>query len=239
MDDGMRERLLVEMATQMRSRHYGKYRGVVTDVDDPSAIGRVKGHVPEVFGKDVVSPWATPCAPYTGGGVGLFAIPPVGAGVWFEFEAGDPARPIWSGGWWGTQDVPADQNGSTAKPPLKILRSEKGLLVALDDDANTLTLSDGNGANLLTISVGDGQILVQAASKVIVEAPLIELTDGAAHPLAFGDSLLQYLNQLVGVFNAHMHVGETVLGIPVTPMVSAMPFPPATPALLSQRVTTG
>ena len=113
------------------------------------------------------------------------------------------------------------------------------MLVALDDDAKTLTLSDANGSNLLTISVNDGQIRVQATSKVIVEAPLIELTEGAAHPLAFGDSLLQYLNQLVSIFNTHMHVGETVIGIPVTPIVPATPFPPATPTLLSTRVTTG
>ena len=233
------ERLVVELATQARTRHYGKYRGIVTDNADPSAIGRIKAQVPDVFGDTAATPWATPCAPYAGPGVGLHTIPPVGAGVWIEFEAGDPSRPIWSGGWWGTSDVPADQNGTAAKPPLKILRSEKGLMVALDDDANTLTLSDANGSNLLTISINDGRIKLLATAKVIVEAPLIELTDGASHPMAFGDQLLQYLNQLVAIFNAHMHVGQTVLGIPVTPIVPVTPFPPATPALLSQRVTTG
>jgi hypothetical protein len=233
------EKLVVDLAAQTRSRHYGKYRGIVTDNTDPSAIGRIKAQVPEVFGEVITTPWATPCAPYTGAGLGLHAIPPVGAGVWIEFEAGDPSRPIWSGGWWGTSDVPADQKGNSAKPSLKILRSEQGLMVALDDDANTLTLSDSGGSNLLTISVNDGQIRVQATNKVIVEAPLIELTDGASHPLAFGDSLLTYLNQLVSVFNTHMHPGETVLGIPVTPIIPAMPFPPATPSLLSTRVTTG
>lgn len=239
MESASLERLVVEMANQLRTRHWGKYRGVVTDNADPSGIGCIKARVPDVFGDTAVTPWATPCAPYTGAGVGLHAIPPVGAGVWIEFEAGDPSRPIWVGGWWGTSDVPADHNGSAAKPPLKILRSEQGLMVALDDDAHTLTLSDANGSNLLTISVNDGQIRLLATAKVIVEAPLIELTDGASHPLAFGDSLLQYLNQLVSIFNTHMHVGETVLGIPVTPIVPATPFPPATPTLLSTRVTTG
>ena len=238
MESGTLEKLVVELATQSRTRHFGKYRGLVTDNEDPSAIGRIKAQVPEVFG-ELSTPWATPCSPYAGPGVGFHAIPPVGAGVWIEFEAGDPSRPIWTGGWWGTSDVPADEKGTSAKPPLKILRSEKGLMVALDDDANTLTLSDGNGSNLMTISVNDGQIKLLAATKVIVEAPLIELTEGATHPVAFGDSLLQYLNQLVSIFNAHMHVGETVIGIPVTPIVPVTPFPPATPALLSTRVTTG
>ena len=239
MEDTTLGKLVVDLAAHARSRYYGKYRGIVTDNADPSSIGRLKARVPEVFGQDVATPWATPCAPYTGAGVGLHTIPPVGAGVWIEFEAGDPSRPVWSGGWWGTSDIPNDQNGAAARPALKILRSEQGLLVALDDDANTLTLADGNGSNLLTISVSDGQIRVQAATKVILEAPRIELTDGATHPLAFGDSLLSYLNQLVSLFNAHMHPGETVLGIPVTPIIPATPFPPATPDLLSTRVTTG
>jgi hypothetical protein len=166
-------------------------------------------------------------------------IPPVGAGVWIEFEAGDPSRPIWCGGWWGTSDVPADQTGSTATPSLKLLRSEQGLLIALDDSANTLTLSDPNGSNLLTISVNDGNLKLLAATKVVIEAPLIELTEGATHPLAFGDDLLQYLNQLVNMFNAHTHPGETAMGVPVSPAPPVPPFPPATPALLSTRVTTG
>lgn len=233
------EELVVELASRQRSRYYGKYRGLVTDNSDPSAIGRIKAQVPDVFGADVVTPWATPCAPYAGPGLGQFMIPPVGAGVWIEFEAGDPSRPIWCGGWWGTSDVPADQTGSTATPSLKLLRSEQGLLIALDDSANTLTLSDPNGSNLLTISVNDGNLKLLAATKVVIEAPQIELTEGATHPLAFGDDLLQYLNQLVNMFNAHTHPGETAMGVPVSPAPPVPPFPPATPALLSTRVTTG
>ena len=73
----------------------------------------------------------------------------------------------------------------------------------------------------------------------MVEAPQIELVEGARHPLVFGDDLLQYLNQLVHIFSTHTHIGETVLGIPVTPMIPTPPFPPATPALLSVHVKTG
>lgn len=238
MESGTLERLVVELAAQARDRHYGKYRGVVDDVDDPEQIGRIKARVPEVLG-DVVSPWALPCSPYTGDGVGLHAIPPVGAGVWIEFEAGDPARPIWTGGWWGRNEPPRNEQGTAATPPLKMLRSEQGLMLVMDDDANTITLSDQDGNNLVVVKSLDGQIRIEAASKVVVEAPFIELVDSAAHPLVFGDDLLQYLNQLVSMFNTHTHVGETVLGIPVTPMIPTPPFPPATPALLSTRVKTG
>jgi hypothetical protein len=109
----------------------------------------------------------------------------------------------------------------------------------MDDDNKTIALSDDSGANFLKIKVNEGQITVQATTKVVVEAPQIELVEGAPHPLVFGDDLLQYLNNLVSLFNAHMHPGETVLGIPVTPMTPVPIFTPATPALLSVKVKTG
>jgi uncharacterized protein involved in type VI secretion and phage assembly len=228
MDGSVMERVVVELASEARERFYGKYRGTVVDVEDPETLGRIKIRVPEVYGS-VVSPWALPCAPYAGPGLGFYAIPPVGAGVWVEFEAGDPSRPIWTGGWWGRNDPPQDQAGSAASPPLKVWRSEKGLLLALDDDGSTATLSDGNGNNLVTIKANDGEVRVQATAKVVI----------ATHPLVFGDSLLSYLNNLVSVFSSHTHPFETCLGIPVTPAPPAPPFPPATPDLLSVKVRTG
>jgi uncharacterized protein involved in type VI secretion and phage assembly len=238
MDSSLTERLIVELAAEARERFYGKYRAIVVDVDDPESLGRIRAQVPEVLGA-LDSPWALPCAPYAGPGVGAYLVPPVGAGVWIEFEAGDPARPIWTGAWWGRGELPKNEKGGNTAPPLKIIRSEQGLMLALDDDGNTATLSDQDGSNLVTIKVSEGQVRVQATAKVIVEAPQIELVDGARHPLVFGDDLLNYLNQLVNIFSTHTHVGETVVGIPVTPMIPTPPFPPATPALLSMKVKTG
>lgn len=226
-------------AAPSRTRFYGKHRGMVADNTDPLMIGRIRANVPSVLG-DVVSGWALPCLPYTGDGTGFHVIPPVGAGVWIEFEAGDPDYPIWTGGWWGTGQPPAEETGKPGRPPLKVLRSEQGLIVALDDDDQTIAVSDGNGRNLLEIRVLQGQVRVQAAGKAIVEAPLIDLVENAPHPVVFGDSLLQYLNQLVALFNAHMHVGEMAAGvIPVTPAPPATPYPPADPSLLSTRVKSG
>lgn len=238
MDSSQIERLVVQIAERERDRFYGKYRGIVTDVDDPEGMARLRAQVPAVLG-ELDSPWALPCTPYAGDGVGFHAVPPVGSGVWIEFEAGDTSRPIWSGGWWARNEPPKDEKGTAAKPPLKILRSEKGLMLSLDDDGHSATLSDANGSNFVTIRVDEGLIRVESTTKVIVEAPQIELVDGAQHPLVFGDNLLQYLNQLVTTFSTHIHPGETCMGIPVTPMIPVQPFPPATPSLLSVRVKTG
>jgi uncharacterized protein involved in type VI secretion and phage assembly len=220
-------------------RQLGKFRGTVTDNNDPNNQGRIQARVPAVL-QDVDSGWALPAVPYAGPGVGTWAIPPVGGGVWIEFEGGDVAYPIWSGCWWAGDQRPQDQNGTKAVPSLKVLRSEDGLTVALDDDAHTISISDTNGSNYLEITVDQGTVKIEASAKVVIDAPIIQLVENSTHPLVFGDQLLTYLNQLVTLFNTHIHPGGLALGaLPVTPMLPAVPFPPADPSLLSLKVTTG
>jgi uncharacterized protein involved in type VI secretion and phage assembly len=231
------ERLVVEIAEQQRSSFYGKYRGVVSDIDDPDAMGRIKATVPEVLA-DVESPWALPCAPYAGPGMGAYNVPPVGAGVWIEFEAGDPARPIWAGCWWGKDQLPKDENGSEATPAIKIVRTESGMMVSINDDKQELSVSDENGDNILKIEVNSGKITVKGAIKAVVEAPAIELVENATHPVVFGDELMTYLNQVVNMYQAHTHPGQTAI-IPVSPAPPAPPLPTPTPMLLSNKVKAG
>lgn len=218
--------------------HYGKYRGVVTQNDDPKDMGRLRARVPEVLG-DVPTGWALPCVPYGGDGLGSYLVPPVGSGVWVEFEAGLVSRPIWTGCWWAESRLPKDETGALAKPAVKVLRTDNGLLLRFDDGGKTLALGDGDGRNLVTIEVNAGLVKVLAATKAVVEAPQIELVDGASHPVPFGDNLLQYLNQLVSMFNSHLHPGQMAGPIPVTPAPPVPPFPPATISLLSTRVKAG
>jgi uncharacterized protein involved in type VI secretion and phage assembly len=181
-----------------------------------------------------------PCAPYAGDGQGQYTIPPVDAGVWIEFEAGDPSRPIWSGAWWGRGQAPENNAGSAAAPSLKIIRSEQGLMVSMDDQGQTIDVSDERGNNLLKIEVQRGQVLLKGATKVVVEAPQIELVENARHPVVFGDELMSYLSQLVAMLQTHTHPGEMAAGIfPVTPMVPVPAFPAPTPSLISMKVKSG
>jgi uncharacterized protein involved in type VI secretion and phage assembly len=232
--DGNTARLL----GQQTSRHYGKYRGLVTDNQDPKNLGRIKAKVPEVL-VDVETGWALPCLPYAGNGSGQYTVPAPGAGVWIEFEAGVIWRPLWSGCWWGESQLPRDDEGTSATPEMKILRSEQGLLVSLNDSDRTISISDADGKNFVRIEVEDGKITIEADSKVVVEAPQIELVEGATHPLAFGDDLLSYLNQLVTMFNTHVHPGQSNVAGPVTPTPPIPSFPSATPSLISTKVKTG
>lgn len=86
-------------------QYYGKYRGTVLQNVDPEQRGRLMLSVPDVLGP-IPSSWAEPCVPLagpTGPPMGVYLVPPIGAGVWVEFEHGDPDYPIWVGCRWGSQ----------------------------------------------------------------------------------------------------------------------------------------
>jgi uncharacterized protein involved in type VI secretion and phage assembly len=220
------------------TRHYGKYRGTVSDNQDPRNQGRLRAKVPEILG-DVESGWALPCSPYVGDQTGIYVVPPVGTGVWIEFEAGEVSRPIWAGCWWPSNKLPTDEAGTAATPDVKIVRSEKGLLLALHDDSEVIALSDSNGSNILKLEIQNGLVSLKATSKVVIDAPQIELIENASHSGVFGDSLMNYLNQLVSTFNAHMHPGEVAGPYPVTPMTPAAPLNAPTQDMLSNKVKLG
>jgi len=157
--------------------------------------------------------------------------------VWIEFEAGDTSRPIWVGGWWATAEVPMQPMGVPTLPTTKILRSDFGLIVALNDTAQTITISDAAGLNQVVVNALTGTVTLKGALRVTLEAPLIqEGSQAAAHPAVLGDQLLAYLGQLVTLFNTHMHPGQMAGPVPVTPAPPVAPFTPPSPNLVSLKV---
>jgi hypothetical protein len=220
-------------------RWYGKYRGRVTRNNDPRNLGRLRAVVPDVLGK-VETGWAMPSVPFSGPEAGTFLVPPVGARVWIEWEAGNVAKPIWSGCWWPAGKLPKVE-GDPVKPAVKLLRSEQRLQVALDDATQTLRLGDADGKNLLEIAVKDGQVTIKAAKKVVIDCPAIELVNGASHTAVHGDSLLNFLNGMVTAYKSHLHPGQSTGpgGGPVTPAPPQPPMQQATKSLLSDKVKAG
>ncbi len=234
----MNDNTLEQLVEMVRSRYYGKYRGTVIDNDDQNKKGRVKVSVPAVLGD--LNTWAMPCVPYTGSNAGHYFVPEVGAGIWVEFEAGDPSYPIWTGGFWADSDAPKNERSADPDPAVKVLRSKEGLIVSMDDSGKVISISDSSADNIITIEATAGIIKIKGKVKCVVEAPAIELVEGAAHPLVFGDDLLTYLNQLCAVYQSHTHPGELAAGVlPVTPAPPVPPFPTPSPSLLSLKVKTG
>ena len=157
------------------TRYYGKYRGTVMNNVDPEQRGRLVAQVPDVLGL-VPSSWAMPCVPMAGKSQGTFMVPQMGAGVWIEFEQGDPDYPIWVGGFWGSvaevpvmalvpPAIPIGQNiafqttgqstllvSDAAPTPVTggiVLKSPGGAMVVVNDSG--IYLSNGKGATLTLI----------------------------------------------------------------------------------------
>jgi uncharacterized protein involved in type VI secretion and phage assembly len=135
---------------------YGKFRGIVTDNEDPSKLGRVRAKVQDIFGENE-SGWAMPAVPYAGKNVGMFFIPPKDAFVWIEFEHGDPEYPIWTGCFWAQGEVPA----SPAVPDTKMLKT----------DIATITINDSASSGSITIETNKGM-------KIVMDTSSIEITNG-------------------------------------------------------------
>lgn len=167
-----------------RNRFYGKYRGTVINNIDPLKMGRLMAQVPDVLGSSP-STWAMPCLPIAGKQMGMFVLPQIGAGVWVEFEQGDPDYPIWVGCWWGSAaEVPALAQAAppgvdnfvvqtTGQNTLMIsdvpgptggflLKSTTGALIAINQTG--ITISNGQGATIMmtgpTVTINQGALVI-------------------------------------------------------------------------------
>jgi uncharacterized protein involved in type VI secretion and phage assembly len=166
---GTDDRALEDLLERLRTRFYGKYRGIVSDVD--ASTMRIKAIVPSVLGETTTG-WCMPCVPYAGSSVGFAFLPETGSGVWIEFEGGDVSYPIWTGGYWREGEVPTD-----AAAQVKVIITTKHKL-ELDDANGKITLSDPNG-NTVTLD-GSGITLASGQSiSVVVSSSSVSVNNGA------------------------------------------------------------
>jgi len=169
-------------------KYYGKYRGTVINNIDPEQRGRIQAIVPAVSNV-VPTSWAMPCLPIAGKEQGIFALPQIGAGVWIEFEEGDPDKPIWVGGFWGLvaevpklalapPPIPPGQNivvqttlqnmlllSDAAPTPATggiILKSPTGAMIVVNDSG--IYISNGKGAMITmvgpTVTINNGALTI-------------------------------------------------------------------------------
>jgi uncharacterized protein involved in type VI secretion and phage assembly len=139
------------------TRYYGKYRGIVVNNVDPMSMGRLQAQVPDVLG-ETPSSWAMPCLPLGGIQTGLFTFPPVGAGVWMEFEQGDTDHPIWTGCWWGSAaELPALALATPPPLPRIVLQTQLQNAIVVSDapgPAGGIMLKTMTGAMIMINEVG-------------------------------------------------------------------------------------
>jgi uncharacterized protein involved in type VI secretion and phage assembly len=174
--------------TGSNNKYYGKYAATVVLNENKQLPGHLQLSIPDVLAY-VPSTWAKPCMPLagaTGLAMGTYFVPPIGAGVWVEFEQGDPNRPVWVGCRLNSAaDVPAIALAAPPATPPIVLQSmtqNKIVISSVPGDGITLEtaqgaagpsikitaagiiISDGKGA---TISLTGGTVTINQGALVI------------------------------------------------------------------------
>jgi uncharacterized protein involved in type VI secretion and phage assembly len=173
------------MTDEANTRQFwGKYRGTVINNVDPELRGRLQISVPDVLNV-VPSTWAEPCTPLagpTGPGMGVYMVPPIGAGVWVEFERGDPNYPIWVGCRWGSpSDIPPLAHAGLPASPSIVMQTLGQHTLAVSDlpgPTGGLMLKSATGASII---VNDTGIYIQngQGASLIMTGPTVTVNNGA------------------------------------------------------------
>ncbi len=162
-------------------KFFGKYRGTVINNIDPENSGRLLVSVPDVISL-VPSSWASPCVPLAGPPgppMGIYLVPPIGAGVWVEFEKGDPDYPIWVGCRWpGETGVPTlALAGLPISPNIVLQTAGQTALVISDVPATGIMLKSSTGTS--TIIVSDIGITIQTSGILTLTGTTVAINETA------------------------------------------------------------
>ncbi len=140
--------------------------------------------IPDVLGP-IPSTWAEACVPLagpTGPPMGVYAVPPIGAGVWVEFENGDANYPIWVGCRWGAQsDIPPLAHAGLPTSPnivMQTMGQNSFIISDLPGPTGGIMLKSTTGASII---VNDTGIYIQngKGASIVMTGPQVTINNGA------------------------------------------------------------
>jgi hypothetical protein len=168
------------------NQYPGLYRGTVLLNVDPMQRGRLMLSIPDALSFSP-STWAEPCVPLagpTGPPMGVYMVPPIGAGVWVQFEHGDANKPVWIGCRWGLpSDIPTlARVGNPADPNIVIQSLLQHTLMISDMPPSPITggiiLKSTTGAMIV---VNDSGIYISngKGATIAMIGPMVNINTGA------------------------------------------------------------
>ena len=156
-----------------KTKYYGIYQGVVTNISDPEKRGRLKVKCPDVLGGSTESAWCDPMIPVAYDNGGAFCMPAKDETVWLMFIAGDANRPVWLGGWWQKNMTPLGSTYSNV---------DSVRIISYADC--TITMKDGT----ININVGAGVCDLKIEhNTVTVDGNLVVKGKVSAYSVSAGD----------------------------------------------------
>lgn len=162
---------------------------VVTNINDPDKLGRVKVKLLNFDLPDYETDFIRVMTPMSGAGWGMLFFPNVGDEVLVAFCGGDISRAYVLGSLWNKNfKTPAEIKENN---PIRMIQTKAGhklvfddsdgkekitlqtkneLLIKLDDEKNCITVQDKGGKNLIKVDSANGTITIQADKKVNISA---------------------------------------------------------------------
>jgi uncharacterized protein involved in type VI secretion and phage assembly len=144
------------------SNRYGVEVGIVTNVQDPNKLGRIKLQLPRLPGGPETD-WARVAQPAAGAGRGFYWLPEVGDEVLIAFELGQANRPYVLGALWNGKDKPMD--GAYADDnTTRMIQTRSGHKIVLCDKPGEekIVIADKSGNRTITFDVKAKKLLVEA-----------------------------------------------------------------------------
>lgn len=138
---------------------------VVTRVDDPDKLGRIRASLP-AYG-DLETDWMSVLSPGAGAGKGFVSLPDTGDRVLVLFAREDPAQAVVLGGLYG-MDGPPDAGVEDGAVRRYTLLTPGGQRMRFDDHRRTIQLEDGAGSSL---EMSPDVVRLRAAVDLEIEAP--------------------------------------------------------------------
>ncbi len=151
----------------MTERMKGVVVGLVTDLNDPDGLGRIRVSFPWLS-DDNTSNWARVATPLAGPELGLFFQPEVGDEALVAFEMDDVRRPYILGYLWNGDNAPP-----TDDPQLRLIQTVSGHKVTLDDGNEEIVIEDASGKNKITLN-SDG-ITLESQGDVKIKGVNVEI----------------------------------------------------------------
>ena len=192
---GFAEQLLAASKPNQHNKRTGLELAIVTNIDDPDGLGRVKVKPVSESTKVKETDWCFCMTPAGGNDYGLFFFPNVDDQVIISYIDGEVHRPIVLGSRWNNSvaapyKIEDDKNEviSIRTPTHSELKFEdepdkqkitlttpSGAIIHIDDEAKTITIK-GNDDNQMTMKWEDGEIELKAATKLTLSAGDTKIT---------------------------------------------------------------
>jgi uncharacterized protein involved in type VI secretion and phage assembly len=173
-----------ETGASRDSNRYGVEVGIVTNVQDPQKLGRIKVQLPRLpDGPE--SDWARVAQPAAGAGRGFYWLPEVGDEVLVAFELGQANRPYVLGALWNGKDKP--MNGAYADDnTTRMIQTKSGHKIVLCDKSGEekIVIADKSGNRTITFDVKakkflveakEGDIELHAEKKIVLDCEDLEI----------------------------------------------------------------